>query len=66
MTRMLAGMGGFLRRKGDGEPSVKTIWEGYDKLLHYIEAAMRLDYKNMYKTKAWRYEVCKSGEINFL
>ena len=23
----------------DGEPGVKTIWEGYDKLLHYIEAA---------------------------
>lgn len=39
MTRMLAGMGGFLGRKGDGEPGVKTIWEGYDKLLHYIEAA---------------------------
>lgn len=39
MTRMLAGMGGFLGRRGDGEPGVKTIWEGYDKLLHYIEAA---------------------------
>lgn len=39
MTRMLAGMGGFLGRKGDGEPGVKTIWEGYNKLLHYIEAA---------------------------
>lgn len=39
ITRMLAGMGGFLGRKGDGEPGVKTIWEGYDKLLHYIEAA---------------------------
>ena len=39
ITRMLAGLGGFLGRKGDGEPGVKTIWEGYDKLLHYIEAA---------------------------
>ena len=38
-TRMLAGLGGFLGRKGDGEPGVKTIWQGYDKLLHYIEAA---------------------------
>lgn len=38
-THMLAGMGGFLGRKGDGEPGVKTIWQGYDKLLHYIEAA---------------------------
>ena len=34
MTRMLAGLGGFLGRKGDGEPGVKTIWEGYDK--YYI------------------------------
>ena len=36
---MLGGLGGFLGRKGDGEPGVKTIWEGYSKLLHYIEAA---------------------------
>ena len=39
ITRMLAQLGGFLARKGDGEPGVKTIWQGYDKLLHYIEAA---------------------------
>lgn len=39
MTRILAGLGGFLGRKSDGEPGVKTIWQGYDKLLHYIEAA---------------------------
>ena len=36
---MLGGLGGFLGRKGDGEPGVKTIWQGYNKLLHYIEAA---------------------------
>ncbi len=39
VTRMLAGLGGFLCRKGDGEPGVKTVWRGYKKLLHYIEAA---------------------------
>ena len=38
-TRMLAGLGGFLCRKGDGEPGVKTVWRGYKKLLNYIEAA---------------------------
>lgn len=38
ITRLLAGMGGFLGRKGDGEPGVKTVWEGYLKLLHYLEA----------------------------
>ena len=26
MTRMLAGLGGFLGRKGDGEPGIKTTW----------------------------------------
>jgi len=39
MMRMLAGQGGFLCRKGDGEPGVKIIWRGYKKLLNYIEAA---------------------------
>ncbi|MBV1870453.1 MAG: hypothetical protein KUG76_06060 [Gammaproteobacteria bacterium] len=31
ITRMLAGLDGLLGRKGDGEPSVKTVWEGYRK-----------------------------------
>lgn len=38
ITRMLAGLGGFLGRKGDGEPGVKTVWKGYSKLLNFIEA----------------------------
>ncbi len=42
MTRLLARLGGFLGRKGDGEPGVKTIWQGYNKLLHYIDAAEAL------------------------
>jgi len=28
VLRMIARVGGFLARKGDGEPGVKTIWEG--------------------------------------
>ena len=31
--RQLAGLGGFLGRKGDGEPGWITIWRGFDKLL---------------------------------
>lgn len=31
--RQLAGLGGFLLRKGDGEPGWITIWRGVDKLL---------------------------------
>jgi hypothetical protein len=37
-TRMLASLGGFLGRKGDGEPGTKTIWIGYANLLAYITA----------------------------
>ncbi|WP_445356292.1 IS4 family transposase [Microbulbifer sp. EKSA008] len=43
ITRMLAGLGGFLGRNGDGEPGVKTVWRGYTKLLHYMEAAEALN-----------------------
>ncbi len=39
MVRLLAGLGGLLGRKGDREPGVKTIRQGYNKLLHYIDAA---------------------------
>lgn len=28
VVRMIARVGGFLARKGDGEPGAKTIWEG--------------------------------------
>lgn len=29
VVREIAGLGGFLGRKGDGEPGVKTLWEGW-------------------------------------
>ena len=38
MTRMLAQLGGFLARKGDGEPGIKNIWRGYRALKNYIDA----------------------------
>jgi len=38
VTRMLAQLGGFLTRKNEGEPGAKTIWIGYEKLIHYIDA----------------------------
>lgn len=28
VVRLIARVGGFLGRKGDGEPGVKTIWQG--------------------------------------
>jgi hypothetical protein len=31
-TRMMASLGGFLGRKGDGEPDTKTLWLGLQRL----------------------------------
>ncbi len=31
-TRMVAGLGGFLGRKGDGEPGTQTLWRGIQRL----------------------------------
>ncbi|BDA69462.1 transposase [Calothrix sp. PCC 7716] len=39
--RMIASLGGFLGRKGDGEPGVKTIWRGLRRL-HDIAATWKL------------------------
>ena len=35
----IARLGGFLARKGDGEPGLKTLWRGYTKLHHMLEGA---------------------------
>lgn len=42
--RHLAGLGGFLMRKGDGEPGWITLWRGLDKLILAVRGfvAMRL------------------------
>ncbi len=40
-VRWLAQLGGFLARKGDGEPGVKTLWQGLQRL-HDITATWRL------------------------
>jgi hypothetical protein len=40
-VRMIASLGGFLGRKGDGEPGVKTIWLGLRRL-HDISETWQL------------------------
>jgi hypothetical protein len=35
----IAQLGGFLARKGDGNPGVKTLWRGYTKLHNLLEGA---------------------------
>lgn len=42
ITRMLAMLGGFLARKGDGEPGTQTIWVGYINLIGYIKAIRQM------------------------
>jgi hypothetical protein len=37
-VRMIAQLGGFLGRKGDGEPGVKTIWSGFRRLMDFVYA----------------------------
>jgi hypothetical protein len=32
VTRIVAGLGGFLGRKGDGEPGIKSLWIGLQRL----------------------------------
>jgi hypothetical protein len=37
-VRMIAQLGGFLGRKGDGEPGVKSIWAGFRRLMDFVYA----------------------------
>ncbi len=39
LTRMLAQLGGFLARKGDGEPGVEAVWRGYMVLQQSLHAS---------------------------
>jgi hypothetical protein len=35
---MLAQLGGFLARTGDGEPGAETVWRGYMELQRALKA----------------------------
>jgi hypothetical protein len=35
VVRLIAMLGGFLARKGDGEPGVKTLWQGLTRVLDF-------------------------------
>jgi hypothetical protein len=36
VIRLIAKLGGFLGRKGDGEPGVKTIWQGLQRVMDVV------------------------------
>jgi hypothetical protein len=42
VMRLIAQIGGFLGRKGDGEPGVKTIWQGLDQVFASAETLRAL------------------------
>jgi len=42
MVRLVAQCGGFLARKGDGEPGAKTIWEGLQRVMTAAETLRAL------------------------
>jgi len=37
VIRQIAMLGGFLGRKGDGEPGVKTLWLGFQRIRDFVE-----------------------------
>ncbi|MBK5915413.1 IS4 family transposase [Rhodocyclus purpureus] len=37
VIRQIAMLGGFLGRKGDGEPGVKTLWLGYQRIRDFVQ-----------------------------
>jgi hypothetical protein len=39
---MIAMLGGFQGRKGDGEPGAKSIWGGFRRLMDFTLALQRL------------------------
>jgi len=36
VIRLIAQLGGFLARKNDGEPGVKTIWQGLQRVMDFV------------------------------
>ncbi|MEN6343854.1 MAG: IS4 family transposase, partial [Armatimonadia bacterium] len=40
VTRWVAQLGGFLARKGDGEPGAKTLWRGMNRLHDIVLGAL--------------------------
>ena len=39
VIRLIAQRGGFLGRKGDGEPGAKTLWLGLQEIAIFVEGA---------------------------
>lgn len=42
VIRRIAMLGGFLARKGDGEPGVKTLWQGYARVSSFVRGIEKM------------------------
>lgn len=42
IIRQIAMLGGFLGRKSDGEPGVKTLWLGYQRIRDFVEGVQHM------------------------
>lgn len=42
VVRQIAMLGGFLGRKGDGEPGVKTLWQGFARVSSFARGAEKM------------------------
>ncbi|MDR2626002.1 MAG: IS4 family transposase, partial [Zoogloeaceae bacterium] len=42
VIRRIAMLGGFLARKGDGEPGVKTLWQGFAKVERFVRGGEKM------------------------
>lgn len=42
VIRRIAMLGGFLARKGDGEPGVKTLWQGYARVTSFVRGVEKM------------------------
>ena len=42
VIRRIAMLGGFLGRKGDGEPGVKTLWQGFARVTSFVRGVEKM------------------------
>lgn len=42
VIRRIAMLGGFLARKGDGEPGVKTLWQGFARVSSFVRGVQKM------------------------
>ena len=42
VVRHIATLGGFIARKGDGEPGVKTLWQGFARVSSFVRCVEKM------------------------